>query len=735
MKRPQFAVWLAMFGFVVAAALPPSAHAAGWFGSNKKKASKDKDDDTGELDEYDARAKVPLVGELTQVAGGYWIRLEGAGLVVDLNSTGEDPPPSEARHAVLEDLKRRGIPNPNKILKLPNVTVVLVTGYVPALIRKGDHFDIEVRLPQGSKVKSLNGGRLMPCYLREHLYDTNGIDHTSHEFAIAEGPVLVSSSHKNMSEQAGLLRRGRIVAGGTWKWEDRNLDLFLRNDVRSERNSVRIANAIGRRFFDYDRHGERIPLAEAKTDQKILLKILPKYRDNYPRYLEVVRKIAFRETDVARAVRIRALKWDLLEPETSAQAALKLEAIGDESVSTLKIGLSNKDPQVRFYSAEALAYLGDASGLDALFETARDQYAFRIFALAAMACLDDPEVHVKLRDLMDVQSAETRYGAFRALTTLDKNDPFVRGEMLGNQFRLHTLKSDGPAMVHITNCKKAEVVLFGGDQQLKTPIFARAGNNIIVSGAPEADRVEVCRFEVGKEDQRKLVSTRLQDVIRALTEFGATFPDVNQFLTEADHQQNLAGHLEIDALPRAGRTYEPPDQGIARKINSKHKSPIGNSENAPNMFAVLQDKQDTKQDTKRDKKGRKKNDDDDDASLADAPSRSSQPTDLDTSTPATGAKASSSKTSPSSAATPSSATSSSGTTSPSATTSTADDPTQPVKPAAQTDASGTKTGTVKQASLTDDDPPTNAPAAPAPSRWSFWQLFKFGSDPSGNTEP
>src|SRR5262249_54948228 len=182
------------------------------------------------------------------------------------------------------------------------------------------------------------------------------------------------------------------------------------------------------------------------------------------------------------------LKWDLLEPETSAQAALKLEAIGEQGIPTLKVGLKSNDPQVRFHSAEALAYLGDPAGLPALFEAARDQYAFRIFALAAMACLEDPEVHVKLRDLMDFPSPETRYGAFRALTTLDKNDPFVRGEALNHQFRLHTLRTEGPPMVHITNCKKAEVVVFGADQDIKTPIFARAGNNIIVSGAPGADR-------------------------------------------------------------------------------------------------------------------------------------------------------------------------------------------------------------------------------------------------------
>jgi len=709
MKRPLFIVWLTTIALLASTGAPPSGHAAGWWGSDKKSKAHKDDDDTGDLDEYDARAKVPLVGEFTQIVGGYWIQLEGAGLVVDLNGTGEDPPPSEARHAVLEDLKRRGVPNPNKILKMPNVTVVIVTGYVPALIRKGEHFDVEVRLPDGSKVKSLNGGRLMQCWLREHLYVPGAGDKQSHEFAIAEGPVLVGSSYKSTSDQGGMMRRGRVVAGGTWKWEDRFLDVYLRNDVRSERNAVRIANAIGRRFFDYDKHGQRVPLAEAKTDQKIVLKVMPKYRDNYPRYLEVVRKIAFRETDVARAVRIRALKWDLLAPETAAQAALKLEAIGEQGIPTLKIGLKSNDPQVRFHSAEALAYLGDSSGLNALFEAARDQYAFRIFALAAMACLDDPEVHLKLRDLMDVESAETRYGAFRALTTLDKNDPFVRGEPLNNQFRLHTLKTDGPPMVHITNCKKAEVVLFGRDQELKTPIFARAGNNIIVSGSPGADHLTVTRFEVGHEDQRKKCSTQVQEVIRAMTELGATFPDVNQFLVEADHQQNLPGRLEIDALPRAGRSYEPPDQLIAGKARGKHKNPVGNAENGPNMFAVGQDKKAKKTSDDAEETGKEE------ASQADPAPKSRKSTSADGDLPAAGGM-SGSKTSGSGAASQSS------------------DSSQTVKQTSQTDSAGSKTGSIKSAVQESDDEDAASKTLPPPNRWSFWRLFK-GGDVSGNKEP
>ena len=63
---------------------------------------------------------------------------------------------------------------------------------------------------------------------------------------------------------------------------------------------------------------------------------------------------------------------------------------------------------MRFNAAMALAYLGNNSAVDVLADSARNQYAFRIFALAAMASFEDPEVYAKLRELLDVESAETR---------------------------------------------------------------------------------------------------------------------------------------------------------------------------------------------------------------------------------------------------------------------------------------------------------------------------------------
>lgn len=724
MKRHTGLAWLAIISIALCVGVTATVHAGLW-GSKKSKAAKDEDDT--DLDQYDTKDKVPLVGQYTQVVGETMMKLEGAGLVVGLDGTGEDPPPSLIRQTVLEDMKRRGVPNPSKLLKSPNIAVVTVLAFLPPLIREGEHFDVEVSLPPGSKVKSLNGGYLMETYLAERMIVPGQGVKVGKQLATARGPILVSSAHGNTAALAGVLRRGRIVAGGKSKI-DRDLALYLRNDFRSERNAVRIANAISRRFFEYDKHGQQIALAEAKTDQQVKLKVLSKYRDNYPRYLDVIRKIAFRETDVARQVRIKRLRWQLLDPETSSSAAIELEAIGDAAIPVLKLAIANKDPEVRYNAAVALAYLGDGAGLDVLADAARNQYAFRIFALAAMASFEDPEVYARLRELLDVSSAETRYGAFRALTTLNANDPFVRGRSIHDEFKLHVLSTAGPPMVHLTNCKKTEVVLFGADQTVKTPLFGRAGTCILVSAPAGSSEVRVCRFAVGQEDQRKIVSTRLEDVILAMTELGATFPDVAQFLTEANAQHNLAGRLEIDALPRAGRTFDRSQIPVAGGDAPKGvKRRVGNENTGPNLFSI-----------EIGKTGKKHGEDDDDNERA-----SADPVEQPQKKSRRGSKGQDDNDFAVSVRKPKPPATDDGADAGAAAATSTDDPSAAAKPSDGKSASPGKTADGKTQSgkaapaapAEPIDQPDDAPAAPA-SRYSFWRFFGLGNESvTGNKEP
>ncbi len=563
-------------------------------------AAADGDDDDGPKDKYATELKTPLVGDYTNFAGLEPTPLEGVGLVVNLPGTGGDPAPSMYRTALLEEMKRRGVRDPNRILQSPDTALVIVRAYLPPLLKKGETLDVEVIAPESSETVSLAGGWLLETYLTEQAFVPGKGMLKGHNFAKAEGPIMVAglgmaSAGKSADpKNAALLQRGRILGGAT-VLKERELVMQLRHEYRSVRNSARIATAIGHRFHDFDEHGIKEPMAEAKTDQKLILDVHPHYKDNYPRYLQVIRNIAFREGEVAQRMRMQKLHDELLTPETSDRAALQLEAIGKDAIPLLKVGLNSPLLEVRFHSATALAYLEDPSGLKTLQEAARDERAFRVFALAAMSTVDEAESHLLLRELMSGDSAETRYGAFRALWTLDKNDPFIRGERMSRPesdkteltrhekratWMLHVLHTDGDAMVHTTFRTRPEIVLFGAEQKFVTPIVLSAGRQVMITAQAGDSKVSLVRFQPNKNDERREVSLNVADVIRACDELGATYPDIVSMLTQASEQRNLEGRLESDALPQSGRVYSRPAQDS--KPGSKEK--VGREHLAPNIF-------------------------------------------------------------------------------------------------------------------------------------------------------
>lgn len=557
-------------------------------------------DDDEPTDPLSTKVETALVGKYTRASGLNVLTVQGVGLVVGLDGTGDDPPPSAARQALLEEMRRNDVPNPNQILKSPNTALVIVQAAIPPLAKKGERFDVDVRLLGDDRSSSLNGGWLMPCYLTEQAMVPGAGILKGGQLARAEGPIMITASDEDSASISALMRRGKILGGGAFLKEDRVMHLYLNSDFQSVRNAYRIATRVGERFYTYDEANIRVPLAEAKTDAKIELKIVPRYKDNYPRYLQVIRHIAFQENPVARRVRMQKLRDRLNNPVTSEEAALELEAIGPEAIPILKTGLENRALEVRFHSAMALAYMEDPSGLKHLDEAARTEPAFRIYALAAMAAIDEAESHVLLRNLMNCDdktygdSAETRYGAFRALSTLDPNDPFIRGEMLPPdepQFHLHVLETTGAPMVHLCKYRKAEIVLFGADQRLKLPLAVRAGLRVLITGQAGSDTVKVSRHATVEVDGVKRVqnssrnvSTRLDEVIRAAAELGATYPDIAQMLVQADAQHNLPGRLEIDVLPRAGRVYIRPDLDGDQK-----RARVGSSRLAPNIYGGTPD--------------------------------------------------------------------------------------------------------------------------------------------------
>ncbi|NOY30631.1 MAG: hypothetical protein GXP28_10825 [Planctomycetes bacterium] len=495
----------------------------------------------------EAASDTTLIGDIAHPYGMGYIKLEAVGLITGLAGTGEDPPPSPQRAAIMSEMNRREVDNPNQVLASSDTALVLVRGFLRPGTQAGDRFDIEVRAPSRSSTTSLRGGRLLETRLTELAVLGSQI-RKGHLMAVSHGAVLVDPT-ANVKDDPALARKGRVLSGGVVT-KSRNLGLILDHQRQSVRNSQKISKAINQRFHSYI-EGRKRGIATPKTDEFVELELHPRYQDNVGRFMRVVRNIAVDQSPSERQARLQILESQLFDPVTSATAALRLEALaGEEAIDVLKQGLVAEDPEVRFYSAEALAYLDITEAVAPLTQAAREEPAFRVHALAALSAMDDGSAFDELRSLLAVKSAETRYGAFRSMWAMSPGDPMIRGENMEGMFRYHRLQVAGPPMIHVTTSHRPEVVLFGTEHQFKLPLVLDAGPHILVNGLSGAE-IKVSRF--GETTQQRAVSTDVDAVIRAVVELGGTYPDVVQMLQQAKETGALASRFRVNALPEGGR--------------------------------------------------------------------------------------------------------------------------------------------------------------------------------------
>ena len=492
---------------------------------------------------------VRFVGDLAIPWGLNYQKIEGVGLVTQLPGTGTDPPPSPLRDKLIKEMQTHDVKHYTKALASPDTAMALVRGFIPPGARKGDSFDIEVRIPPRSKTASFRDGWLMQTRLRPvQMLDTVREGHLT---ALASGSILVDSLFDGDEDPVGETR-GRAPGGGVVQ-KPRQLGLQISNEHSSVRTSAMIGAAINERFHHFDR-GSKKGVANPMTDNQLELVVHPRYRNNLARYIRVVRSIAVGESPAERTTRLATLGRMLAEPTTAETAALQLEAIGESSREVLRGGLQGHDEEARFYAAEALAYLDDSKAVAPLADAASKERAFRWRALTALAAMETYEAPEALAALMNSESAETRYGAFRALHIRNPRDQLVRGEVLNREFGFHLIPSQGEPMLHFSRTRRPELVVFGSSVNLIPPDFLYAGDSIMIKRVDDQNLRLSC-FRPGQEDQYEECSNDLGEVIRTIAKLGGSYADVFEAMRSAKQQGNLLARLEVDALPHANRRY------------------------------------------------------------------------------------------------------------------------------------------------------------------------------------
>lgn len=490
-------------------------------------------------------AETKLVGDYTVPWGMNPQLIQRAALVTGLAGTGSDPPPNARRQALLSDMQARGVVEPNKLLASPTTSLVWVHGYLPPGVRKGDRFDVSVEVPADCDTMSLNGGWLMETRLTEMMMLGSRI-RDGHVLGMVEGPLLVDPVSTGTLDSKSKIRA--TVPGGGVSLASRSIGLVLQPEHRSIALSKRIGDHINARFHTV-LHGSKRGVATPKTDRFVELEIPSLYRHNLSRYVRVIGALAVVEPQGGRHARLELLGRQLSDPVTAFGAALRLEAIGKEAIPTLKKALDSADAEVRFAAAEALAYLGESAAAEHLAEAAADLRTARAPALAALGVIDDANGIDALQSLLANASAETRYGAFRALWTMESPIPLIRGERLGDACSLHVLDVGGPTLIHATRTHHPEIVLFGTEHPLADGMRVEAGTSITVVVA--GTRATCSRFEAGQPDRTVETSAQIDAVLRAVAELDATYPDMIQLLQQATSQRALETRLAFDALPTA----------------------------------------------------------------------------------------------------------------------------------------------------------------------------------------
>ncbi len=499
------------------------------------------------VDDLDKNSKTKYVGPITVFAGFDHAKLQAIGLVVGLKGTGSDPGPSWQREKLIDDLKlRHKINDPQNLLASPDTAMVKVTAYFPPAARKGDRADLLIEPFDNDEVKSLNGGRLMLTSLRPYAVLGNSVK-SGNSMGSAEGFVLEDGLFEARQDRPNQIR-GLVLGGGVLN-EDRVLLLNVKQEKQGLKSVAEITYAINNRFTVVTGDG-RVGAAKAKTDRVIELRIPEIYRDNVGRFTQIISNIAFEENADDRVNRLDELERQLGDSEQARLVTLRLEAMGKEASSVLKRALKHPNREVRSHAAVALSYLDEADGIDVLREAVATERALRWHALSGLQILSDPRAAAALSELMNAESAEARYGAFRSLKTRSPNDPLVKGTLLAKDFAFHVVPTTAQPMVHLSRSKYPEIVLFG-DEQFISPdvLFLKSGLTVKGNGS---GKIEVVRYIDG-ERVHHVVGNRVSEVVHAMASVNCQYSTFVEFFRLSKQKEWLSSKLAINALPRPGR--------------------------------------------------------------------------------------------------------------------------------------------------------------------------------------
>jgi len=158
-----------------------------------------------------------------------------------------------------------------------------------------------------------------------------------------------------------------------------------------------------------------------------------------------------------------------------------------------------------------------------------------------------------LAGIVNEPSAETRYGAFRAIRKRNPQSPLVAGQWLSRDFKMCLVDNPSPALLHFSRSDIAEIVVFN-DSQTFNEKFLYVESGLTVKSNTDGT-VLVATYQ-SDDSFRATCSDRVSDVIQTVAQAGYGYETLLKMARLAMKEGTLNGRLVVDATPKVGRRYQ-----------------------------------------------------------------------------------------------------------------------------------------------------------------------------------
>jgi len=493
-----------------------------------------------------------LVRQAAIPHGLTFLSVEGVAAINGLPGTGGPIAPSLLRDELIDEMKKHDVSDPQGFLERPETALVRVQGIIPPAARRGDLIDLIVVSPTKSQAKDLHSGWLMDTRLRQQQ-KLAGAVRKSDVLAIGMGPLLVRADHEAGSDNT-LNLQGTVLGGGRVQ-QERKLGLIIRPEYQHVKMAKQIADSINARFFFFDGTA-RTGIAKAIEDDFIEIQLHPRYRRNVHRLMAVVTMVSPKGESSATQTSLVELGKRIVEPTTSNDAALQLEALGDSAIPTLLSALEHSSLEIRFNAAQALAYLDRVEAIAPLSEAARNEAAFRYSAMIALESMENRAALDALVSLLDQPSIETRYGAMRSIRRRADRDSILQSTVMSAGYRFYRIASISPPFIAISLLETPEIVCFGEQSKVNIEDYLMGPSGIVIRpGEMSGSTLRISRFVPGQEDRRAEVPANIEGLLTGISAVGGGYGESIAILRAAKSNGQIDCGLAIDPLPQGMRTF------------------------------------------------------------------------------------------------------------------------------------------------------------------------------------